>query len=770
MCHSSRVSTGEAVAPSAGRSPLRRPVPASAGAIVRRELTWLALVGSTAWFLETPPMWPWSATGWSAVPLWALVASLVVLLATQLRGDRASRRYARIGVVVVSVVSAMVLAWPATTEESWEAAASVTILAAGLAGSLLPSRIALAVIGLVVVTALEITWRMAPEIGPLGLPSPFVPVYALALGVSLAVLRVALERNASRIDDDVARQEEAERQRGTVVGVEETLRRQERLLHETVLNTLTAISRGGLGSTDPTGGALHSRCREAVDVLTQLHDGARALAPAAVVTPTGFVAISEDLTAAIGGARADGLVVDVVADSLEAVPDRVRGALATAIREALANTVRHAQATSASVLIRVREGDGAVQVRAEVRDDGVGFDPAVTRSRFGLTRAVHGPMDEVGGSATVQSRPGGGTRVVLEWRSRARDAIDRAPWRAFTLPPTATVAAFVAAMTALAWIEFGHPVATLPDVALIAVIAVLIALATPEAPLPWSLVVTVGALGPLLALLVRTSQAGAFAGEGWALAAVAALYMVVAAIGPPWAWVLLVVSWILGEGELDAVLTDVVLLVIVGGAFFGRALRRDFARMERMRQRRLSAEMALDVTREGVARLRSRYEALEDSYASELLEGILAGTLDPNDVDVRRRAGLEESFIRTLIRIDPDADDLRRLAAELSRAAHRRGVPVSIELSLPTVPAVVVPPALAGSLAAAMAHAAVDAPARFTARLTGDTVAITLVLTVDDGEVDRMQALPVPGELTDPGDPDDRTMLWEARLPSGDPS
>jgi len=697
------------------------------------------------------------------------VAMVVLLLATQLRGDRTSRRVARMGTVAMAGLAAVVLSSPVTTVQSWEAGASVAILTAGLAGALLPGRAAVAVVGLVAVATLEITGRVGMEPGLLGLPTPFVPGYALALGVSMAVLRIALERNAARIDDDVARRQEADRQRGTVSGVEETLRYQERLLHETVLNTLTAISRGGLGATAETGGALRSRCREAVDVLRQLHDGARALAPVAVVTPTGFVAIGDDLSAAIEGARADGLRVEVVADSLEPVPDRVRGALTTAIRESLANTLRHARATSASVLIRVSSDDGVVSVRAEVRDDGIGFVPDVTSSRFGLSRAVHAPMDEVGGSATIQSRPGEGTRVILQWRSRTRDAIDRAPWRAFALPPTATVAVFVAAMTALAWIEFNHPAATLPDIALIAVLAVLIALATPEAPLPWSLVVTVAALGPLLALLVSTSTGSPFAGEGWALAAVASLYMVVAAIGPPWAWIVLLASWVVGEGTRDFALVDVVALIIIGGALFGRGLRRDFAQMESTRERLLAAETALDVTREGVVRLRSRYEALSDSYAIDILEGILAGELDPDDVDVRRRAGLEESYIRTLIRIDPEADDLRRLAAGLSRAAHRRGVPVNIELALPVIPALVVPSTLAGSLTSAMAHAVVDAPARFTARLAGDTVVITLVLAVDDGEVDRMLALPVPGELTDPADPLDRTMLWEARLPAGDP-
>ena len=45
----------------------------------------------------------------------------------------------------------------------------------------------------------------------------------------------------ARVDRDTARRDEIERQQRMVEGVERAMRRQERLLHETVLNTLTAI-------------------------------------------------------------------------------------------------------------------------------------------------------------------------------------------------------------------------------------------------------------------------------------------------------------------------------------------------------------------------------------------------------------------------------------------------------------------------------------------------------------------------------------------------
>ena len=118
MCHSSGVGTGERVEE---RMRLRRAVPSSASAIVRRELTWLAIVGSSAWILESPVLWPWTESGLAAVCLWALLACPFLLLATQVRGGRAARETARVVTVVVPAVAAVVLSWSVTTAGSWEA-------------------------------------------------------------------------------------------------------------------------------------------------------------------------------------------------------------------------------------------------------------------------------------------------------------------------------------------------------------------------------------------------------------------------------------------------------------------------------------------------------------------------------------------------------------------------------------------------------------------------------------------------------------------------
>jgi signal transduction histidine kinase len=79
-------------------------------------------------------------------------------------------------------------------------------------------------------------------------------------------------------------------------------------------------------------------------------------------------------------------------------------------QEALANVVKHARATSATV--RIAATDDTVSV--EVSDDGRGFDPAaVGPDHFGL-RSMRGRVADLGGRLQVTSTPGRGTVLRVE--------------------------------------------------------------------------------------------------------------------------------------------------------------------------------------------------------------------------------------------------------------------------------------------------------------------------------------------------------------------
>jgi two-component system nitrate/nitrite sensor histidine kinase NarX len=95
------------------------------------------------------------------------------------------------------------------------------------------------------------------------------------------------------------------------------------------------------------------------------------------------------------------------------------------IQEALTNVRKHAGATNAVVRVEA-DGDGVCLV---VEDDGRGFDPVEVGGRddgFGL-HAMRERMSLVGGTLTIQSAPGAGTRVTarLPHPARSRSPLEK---------------------------------------------------------------------------------------------------------------------------------------------------------------------------------------------------------------------------------------------------------------------------------------------------------------------------------------------------------
>lgn len=87
-------------------------------------------------------------------------------------------------------------------------------------------------------------------------------------------------------------------------------------------------------------------------------------------------------------------------------------AIAGAVREAVTNARKHAHASQVIVRVEIA-GDG--QTVVTVADDGIGFDPdeAAVGSGLGVRRSIVGRMHRVGGHASVEDAPGGGTLVKL---------------------------------------------------------------------------------------------------------------------------------------------------------------------------------------------------------------------------------------------------------------------------------------------------------------------------------------------------------------------
>ena len=90
------------------------------------------------------------------------------------------------------------------------------------------------------------------------------------------------------------------------------------------------------------------------------------------------------------------------------------------VREALANVLRHARATAASV--RVTQSDGRLRVR--IVDDGIGFDVSrLPAQRFGLL-GMSERARLLGGELRITSAPDAGTIVDVDVPLDRRVAIE----------------------------------------------------------------------------------------------------------------------------------------------------------------------------------------------------------------------------------------------------------------------------------------------------------------------------------------------------------
>ncbi len=108
-----------------------------------------------------------------------------------------------------------------------------------------------------------------------------------------------------------------------------------------------------------------------------------------------------------------GIGGEIQIDEPLSVPPRVELQLVRVIQESLANVRKHAKAKKVRVSVR----HNSVGLEAIVEDDGTGFDPeSVARAelpRFGLS-IMRERAESAGGRLRINSRQGGGTRVLFE--------------------------------------------------------------------------------------------------------------------------------------------------------------------------------------------------------------------------------------------------------------------------------------------------------------------------------------------------------------------
>jgi signal transduction histidine kinase len=255
--------------------------------------------------------------------------------------------------------------------------------------------------GIVAVTAMSATYlvtavggkrRSEHLVTALTNAASYAGFYAVANGVIRYMRRSARELAA-------ARQEASEQSRRlaaehAALAVERERNRQHRLIHDSALQTLEAVATGRIA--DPralqvTANAEVARLRSAIRGDEAEGDLDRGLA--ALVAEMGV----------------QGLKCEYTCDKGTTALPEVAAALVEATREALRNVAKHS-GVSVAIIRAASDGDALEVI---VRDHGAGFDPAVVEHGFGMRQSVHARLGEIGGSASIWSAPGRGTRVTL---------------------------------------------------------------------------------------------------------------------------------------------------------------------------------------------------------------------------------------------------------------------------------------------------------------------------------------------------------------------
>ncbi|MFC0681084.1 sensor histidine kinase [Lysobacter korlensis] len=340
------------------------------------------------------------------LPLYALLASF------QFRMGRTLSARWGLAALVIGLGILVLVASPEAAPPGDAGVLAMTILAAASLGSsataLVVSARRLWVLGASFLTTAAVVTALTFR-----LQDPFETVAVVTLGWLLAALLgvwicSAVPRAVQRIAS-IGRAHRAERQASEL----EAQRRQSaRLLHDTVLGTLTLLAHSGVGVSPA---ALRQQSEEDAQLLRQLRLGANPSpspsAPAALQQPVAETVLGTTLESVKRRFGRMGLEVSWHGTGQLLLPSEVLDAFLLALAECLENVRRHSGVTNAHVTIT----DDETTVRALVTDSGVGFDlDGVEDDKLGFKESVVGRLAEVGGKARLFSAAGSGTTVVLE--------------------------------------------------------------------------------------------------------------------------------------------------------------------------------------------------------------------------------------------------------------------------------------------------------------------------------------------------------------------
>ena len=651
---------------------------------VERGLIQVVLIWEALWMLFEQQLHPTNiAPGWVAAVVWLLIALWCATALALLVNPRRLRwqlwpQVMAIPLLLVAAVGVL-MSNPASALVGFGVLLSA--LSVALAGLLFPWRQATGWL-LVSCVATIAALPHASASAEVQFILAVVAVGSGAIGIRTSLLVAAAREDRTRADllNEYVRSRMLERE-------DQVLQRAAQILHESVLNTLSAIVSGGV-SDDGTLDRLRSRARQSQLAVQLVTGDAGELQ---TETDGGWLRTLEPalIELDILGVRSK-----VVVSGEVPAPTLVRGVLIGAVSEAIANVQRHAHATSVTVRIEEWINDaGTSSISAEIIDDGVGFDSPATTERFGVDGAIRTAVTGVGGRVDIRSRPGIGTTVRIQWHAKveqpALEAVVPGRWQlagAFVRPVIAALLSLSLVSIIGGWSVDADQLATVGSYVVAAALAVLVLIATSRGELPAWLAVLIAIASPAIIQMQSSGQNGDRTGVlgDWSPILMLGLLVVISANGPFWAWLAALASWALGQlaiaGGLDWPGVTAILLAGLYGFVMRRSGRSYRLTLSAIRDQEAAGELAS----RAIAEAQQRFRPLTQTQLDAILGGIADGTLQVDSPEVRRQCASLDGYIRALLRLDPTRDPLHGAASQLALRGYHEDCIVDIALPVHT--------------------------------------------------------------------------------------
>ncbi|HEY9314821.1 sensor histidine kinase [Williamsia sp.] len=349
---------------------------------------------------EVVPTW-WTTTALEAIVL----PSLAMLVSTFFTDTRWTIRLAwAVSISYAAVITSFAFVWNGLPTDdgsgAWLTALAGVVSVAAVVAMPVPAAVAY------LLASVTATRMISASVAERTSATEFftdLPWGLFVAAVPFAIAIFALETGRRR-DGAQARA----KRRAEATAAEQSRRREranlDAITHDRVMSIMFAASREGTNTELQT---------QAIATLAQLDalgaddDLNRAVSPVELVAEAESAAAIVDPDTEVHNAATIGPTTTYPLDIVHAI--------VSAMSEALHNSVRHAGPDAARSVLFTMDSNS---LTVEIADDGVGFDQElVPADRLGIPLSIRGRMEQIaGGTATITSAPGAGTRVILSWR------------------------------------------------------------------------------------------------------------------------------------------------------------------------------------------------------------------------------------------------------------------------------------------------------------------------------------------------------------------